>query len=68
MIGVELADHDAAAAVEQAAFREGLLVLGCGDDAVRMSPPLVFREDQARTALEIFEDGLGDVEGAGEAG
>jgi 4-aminobutyrate aminotransferase-like enzyme len=33
-----------------------------------MSPPLVFREDQARTALEIFEDALGVAAGAGEAG
>ena len=48
MIGVEFADHDTAAAVEQAAFRRGLLVLGCGDDAIRISPPLVFSEDQAR--------------------
>ena len=46
-IGVSFADHDQAAAVEQAAFRRGLLVLGCGDDAIRISPPLVFREDQA---------------------
>ena len=30
-------------------------MLGCGDDAIRMSPPLDIREDQARTALEIFE-------------
>ncbi len=30
-----------------------------------MSPPLVFREDQARTALEVFEDAVGDVENAG---
>jgi hypothetical protein len=28
-----------------------------------MSPPLVFREDQARTALGIFEDVLNAVEG-----
>ena len=68
MIGVEFPDHDFAAAVEQRAFAKGLLVLACGDDAVRMSPPLVFREDQARTALEIFEEAVADVEGAGEAG
>jgi 4-aminobutyrate aminotransferase-like enzyme len=30
-----------------------------------MSPPLVFREDQARTALEIFEDVVGETESAG---
>ena len=65
MIGVQLPDHDTAAAVEQASFRKGLLMLGCGDDAVRMSPALNFREDQARTALEIFETVIDEVERAG---
>ena len=46
-IGIAFADHATSAAVELAAFRRGLLVLGCGDDAIRMSPPLVFRQDQA---------------------
>ena len=52
MIGMEFVDHDDVAAVEHAAFQRGLLVLGCGDDVIRMSPPLVFRErpgeDRAR--------------------
>ncbi len=65
MIGVEFPDHDFAAEIEHRAFAKGLLVLTCGDDAVRMSPPLVFREDQARTALEIFEETVADVENAG---
>ena len=52
-------------AVEQASFRAGLLALGCGDDAIRISPPLVFREDQARAALEIFEDAVAEVEAGG---
>ena len=39
-IGLSFADHRQALAVEQAAFRKGLLVLGCGDDAIRISPPL----------------------------
>jgi 4-aminobutyrate aminotransferase len=56
MIGVELTDHDRAAAVERAAFERGLLILGCGESAIRMSPALVFREDQARVALEHFEE------------
>ena len=37
-------------------------MLTCGDDAIRISPPLVFREDQARVALEIFEEVLAEVE------
>jgi 4-aminobutyrate aminotransferase len=62
MIGVEFADHDTMVAVEHAAFRRGLLVLGCGDSVVRMSPPLVFRRDQVQTALEIFEEAVAEVE------
>ena len=63
-IGMGFADHRTAADVEIAAFRKGLLLLTCGDDAVRISPPLVLREDQARTALEILEDVIAEVEGS----
>ena len=56
MIGIELPDHDTAAAVERGAFDRGLLMLGCGEASIRMSPALVFREDQARVALELFEE------------
>jgi 4-aminobutyrate aminotransferase len=64
-IGLSLRDHDTAAAVEQACFRRGLLALGCGDDAIRISPPLVFREDQARAALEVFEEAVAEVGSSG---
>ena len=64
-IGLGFGDHATAVAVELAAFRRGLLVLGCGDDAIRMSPPLVFREDQAAAALEIFEEAVAEVEAGG---
>jgi 4-aminobutyrate aminotransferase len=64
-IGLAFADHAVAAAVELAAFRHGLLTLSCGDDAIRISPPLVFREDQAREALRIFEEVVAEVEAAG---
>jgi 4-aminobutyrate aminotransferase len=63
MIGVQLPDHDHMVAVEEACFRRGLLVLGCGDDVVRMSPPLVFRKEQAETALEVFGEALAEVAG-----
>jgi 4-aminobutyrate aminotransferase len=61
MIGVAFTDHDTSVAVEQAAFRRGLLVLGAGDDVVRLSPPLVFRRDQADTALSIFEAAVAEI-------
>jgi 4-aminobutyrate aminotransferase len=60
-IGLQFADHEQAAAVEHAAFRRGLLMLTCGDDAIRISPPLVFREDQARVALGILEEAVTEV-------
>ncbi len=62
MVGIRFPDHDHMVAVEDAAFRRGLLVLGCGDEVIRMSPPLVFRRDQAETALEIFEEAVAEVE------
>jgi 4-aminobutyrate aminotransferase len=64
MIGIEFQDHDTMIAVEQAAFRRGLLVLGAGDDVVRMCPPLVFRPDQAETALEVFEEAVAEAGGS----
>ena len=64
MIGIEFEDHDTMIAVEQAAFRRGLLVLGAGDDVIRMCPPLVFRRDQAETALEVFEEAVAEAGGS----
>ena len=64
-IGLSFGDHDRAAAVELACFQKGLLALGCGYDAIRISPPLVFREDQVRAALEVFEEAVAEVEAAG---
>ena len=60
-IGLQFADHETASEVEIAAFRRGLLMLTCGDAAIRISPPLVFREDQARSALAIFEEAVAEV-------
>ena len=40
MIGIDFPDHDTAAAIEQACFRRGLLVLTCGERAVRFAPAL----------------------------
>ena len=61
MIGIQFPDHDVMSAVERAAFQKGLLVLGCGDDVIRMSPPLVIRRDQVDTALEVFEEAVAEV-------
>jgi 4-aminobutyrate aminotransferase len=63
MIGVEFGDGDTADAVEMACLRRGLLVLRAGDSAVRVAPPLVLRDDQARTGARIFEEACAEVAG-----
>ena len=39
-------------------FNRGLLVLGAGQNAVRLSPPLVLTKDQADTAVHILDEAL----------
>ena len=41
--------------VVQEAFRRGLLVLGCGESTLRLSPPLIISRSQIDTALEILD-------------
>ena len=43
------------------AFGKGLLLLGCGDNSVRFSPPLVVDADQVDTAFEIFRASLAEA-------
>ena len=42
-------------AVVEAAFRSGLLLLGCGESAVRFCPPLCITAEQTATALHILD-------------
>lgn len=69
MIGVELvrdretkerADTERDAVVE-AAFRRGLLVLGAGKNAIRLSPSLVLTKAQADVALKVLDEALTEV-------
>ena len=70
MIGIELvkdrrtkeraiAERDA---VVQGCFNRGMLVLGAGRNAVRLSPPLVLTKQQADTVVEILDEALTEVE------
>jgi 4-aminobutyrate aminotransferase len=61
MIGVQFDSGDTAEAVQLAAFRRGLLVLEAGDDAVRMSPPLVVTQDEMATAVRVFGEAVEEV-------
>ena len=42
-------------------FTRGLLVLGAGRNAIRLSPPLVLTKPQADTALEIMDQALAAI-------
>jgi 4-aminobutyrate aminotransferase len=48
-------------AVVDACFARGLLVLGAGRNAIRISPPLVLTKAQAGTAVDIIDQVLADL-------
>ncbi|MDQ2853756.1 MAG: acetyl ornithine aminotransferase family protein [Chloroflexota bacterium] len=54
MVGVEFGSHEAANAVQQAAFALGLLVLECGEATIRLCPPLIVDEAAVDTAVRLF--------------
>jgi 4-aminobutyrate aminotransferase len=58
MQAVEFESHEAANAVQQAAFERGLLVLECGEASLRFSPPLIVDEAAVETAIAIFDEAL----------
>jgi 4-aminobutyrate aminotransferase len=70
MIGIELvkdkATREPATAlrnrVETLAFERGLMMLGCGETSLRLSPPLIVNEQEATVALDILEEVLTQVE------
>ena len=49
------------AALVQAMFRRGILILGAGRNAIRFAPPLVLTRDQADIVLRLFDDSLSEV-------
>ena len=72
MIGIEIvrdpATKDMAVQerddIIQRCFQKGLLLLGCGQSAIRLVPPLMITKQEADTALEILEAVLAQVEEA----
>jgi 4-aminobutyrate aminotransferase len=48
--------------VIQACFEKGLLILGCGENVIRLIPPLIITQKEADTALTILEEVLRKVE------
>ncbi|HEX8651144.1 MAG TPA: acetyl ornithine aminotransferase family protein [Pyrinomonadaceae bacterium] len=44
--------------VEFACFERGLIVLGCGVNTIRWSPPLIIAREHVDVALEIFDEAI----------
>jgi 4-aminobutyrate aminotransferase len=70
MIGVDLvkdrttretapAERDA---ILQHCFTQGLVLLGCGESAIRLCPALVVTKEEAETAVRILDSALAEVE------
>lgn len=47
----------------KSAVRRGLVLIGCGDSAVRFIPPLIVGEEEVDAALEIVEASLKETRG-----
>ncbi len=70
MIGIEIvkdkATREPAAAlrnrIETLAFERGLIILGCGETSLRLSPPLIVSKEEATVALDILEESLAIAE------
>jgi 4-aminobutyrate aminotransferase len=66
MIGIEIVKDKATREpavdlrnrVETLAFERGLMVLGCGETSLRLSPPLIVSKEEATVALDILEEAL----------
>jgi 4-aminobutyrate aminotransferase len=44
--------------VEVECFKRGLILLGCGYNSIRWSPPLVLSRENVDVALEIFDEAI----------
>jgi len=70
MIGVEIVrdrkTRDKApkkrGAIICAAYRRGLIMIGCGENTIRFSPPLIISQEEADEGLAVFDDALTAVE------
>ena len=66
MIGVEFVtdretlqpDAELRDRVEMECFQRGLILLGCGSNSIRWSPPLIIAKEHVDVALEIFDEAI----------
>ena len=70
MLGVEFvkgsgddphaADAELRDRIEMACYLKGLIILGCGSNAIRWSPPLILTKENVDVALEIFDKAIAE--------
>jgi len=48
--------------IVELAFENGVLLLGCGETSIRLSPPLIVGQPQGDYALDVLEKCIGQVE------
>ena len=70
MLGVEFvkgsgddphaADAELRDRVEMACYQKGLIILGCGSNSIRWSPPLILTRENVDVALEIFDQAIAE--------
>jgi 4-aminobutyrate aminotransferase len=48
--------------VDQLCFERGVLMLGCGENSIRLSPPLIITREQADIAMDVLEECLAIVD------
>lgn len=66
MLGVEFvtdkttlkADAELRDKVEMECYNRGLIILGCGSNAIRFSPPLILTKENVDVALQIFDEAI----------
>ena len=66
MIGVEFVtdkqtlkpDAELRDRIEMDCYKRGLIILGCGTNSIRWSPPLILTEENVDVALQIFDEAI----------
>jgi len=61
MIGIEFQNAYQAHTAAEACFYRGLIVLECGQKAIRLSPPLVVTLEESDAALKILADVFDEI-------
>ena len=69
MCGIEVINPTSGAAdprlrerILQACFRSGLIMLGCGEAAIRFCPPLCITQPELETGLALFDQAVASVQ------